>query len=503
MSSQSRAWRCRVCGYIHRGPEPPEVCPVCGVSREQFEPYREGPMAPDRGVKDRWRCVVCKYVHQGASSPGVCPVCGAASDSFEPHAQAAGGPADSGKALKLVVVGAGIAGTAAVESIREASARAEITLVSREPGLPYYRLNLTRYLAGEVRAEDLPIHPEGWYEDRDVRLLRGEEVVSLRPEEHVVELRGGRRLPYDRLLLAAGAHPFLPPFPGASRDGVTALRTVAHADQILEAAGSGAKCVCIGGGILGLETAAALAGRGVDVTLLEGHGWLLPRQLNQRAGEVLAEHVVARGIKLRSHCRTREIVGDERVRGVLLEDGETIPADLVVIATGIRPNSYLARLAGLAVDRGVVVDDTLETSHPNVFAAGDVAEHRGVVYGIWGPSQHQGSIAGLNMVGIRTEFGGIPRSNTLKVLGVDLFSIGRISAEDGSFDVIDHERDGRYWRFVFHDSHLVGAILLGDTTLTARVKTAIERREDFSGELQKGPNGEQLAGYLTAGSERG
>ena len=346
------------------------------------------------------------------------------------------------------------------------------------------------------------MHPESWYEDRGVQLLRGAEVVSLRPAEQVVELRGGRRVPYDRLLLAAGAHPFLPPFPGASREGVTALRTVADADQILDSAGSGAKCVCIGGGILGLETAAALAGRGVDVTFLEGHGWLLPRQLNQRAGEVLAEQVLARGIKLQSQARTREIVGDERVRGVLLEDGEMIPADLVVIATGIRPNSYLARLAGLAVDRGVVVDDTLETSHPNVFAAGDVAEHRGVIYGIWGPSQHQGSIAGLNMVGIRTEFGGIPRSNTLKVLGVDLFSIGRITAEDGSFDAIDHERDGRYSRFVFHDNHLVGAILLGDTTLTARVKSAIERREDFSGELRKGPNGEQFAAYLTAGSER-
>lgn len=501
MASQTDAWRCRVCGYIHRGPEPPEVCPVCGASREEFEPYGEGPKAPDHAAKDRWRCVVCKVVHRGEAPPQVCPVCGAATESFEPLDQASGESADSGKALRLVVVGAGIAGTAAVESIREASARAEITLVSREPELPYYRLNLTRYLAGEVKAEDLPIHPEDWYEDRDVRLLRGAEVVALRPDEQVVELGDGRRLRFDRLLLAAGAHPFLPPFSGASREGVTALRTAPQADRILEAAGRGARCVCIGGGILGLETAAALAGRGVDVTLLEGHGWLLPRQLNQRAGEVLAEQVVARGITLRSHARTREIVGDHRVVGVLLEDGETIPADLVVIATGIRPNSYLARRAGLAVDRGVVVDDALETSRPNVFAAGDVAEHRGVIYGIWGPSQHQGSIAGRNMVGIRTEFGGIPRSNALKVLGVDLFSIGQVAAEDGSFDAIDHQRDGRYRRFVFHDSHLVGAILLGDASLTARVKSAIERREDFSDVLRSRPDGGQFAAHL--GGDRG
>jgi len=253
---------------------------------------------------------------------------------------------------------------------------------------------------------------------------------------------------------------------------------------------------------LGLEAAAALAGRGVDVTLLEAHGWLLPRQLNQRAGEVLAEQVVARGITLRSRARTREIVGHPRVGGVRLEDGETIPADLVIVATGIRPNSYLARRAGLAVDRGVVVDDTLATSRPHVFAAGDVAEHRGVVYGIWGPSQHQGSIAGLNMVGVRTEFGGIPRSNALKVLGVDLYSIGQVAAEDGSFHPIDHERDGRYGRFVFHDNRLVGAILLGDTSLTARVKSAIEGREDFSALLRKHPDGGQLVDHLAADGKR-
>ena len=232
MTGQTDAWRCRVCGYIHRGPEPPEVCPVCGVSREEFEPYGGTPETPDRGAADRWRCVVCKYVHHGDAPPDVCPVCGAASDSFEPLDQAPGESADSGKALRLVVVGAGIAGTSAVESMREASARAEITLVSREPELPYYRLNLTRYLAGEVEAEDLPIHSERWFEQRDVRLLRGAEVVALRPDEQVVELDDGRRLRFDRLLLAAGAHPFVPPFPGASREGVTALRSVRQADRI-------------------------------------------------------------------------------------------------------------------------------------------------------------------------------------------------------------------------------------------------------------------------------
>ena len=157
----------------------------------------------------------------------------------------------------------------------------------------------------------------------------------------------------------------------------------------------------------------------------------------------------------------------------------------MVIATGIRSNSHLARRAGLEVNQGVVVDNLLATSHPDVFAAGDVAEHHGQVYGIWGPSQYQGSIAGMNMAGGCVEFGGIPRSNTLKVLGLDLFSIGQINPEDASFRAFDHEADGRYFRFVFRDNRLVGAVLLGDTKLTAAVKKAVESGADFSELLAK------------------
>ncbi|MGA2068178.1 MAG: FAD-dependent oxidoreductase [Thermoguttaceae bacterium] len=394
------------------------------------------------------------------------------------------------KTVRAVVVGAGIAGITAVESLRAASPTAEITVVSKEPELPYYRLNLTRYLAGEIGEEDLPIHPASWYEEQRVRLLLGAEASAIHLEDHAVELHGGEKLPFDKLLLAAGAHPFIPPLAGADREGVTSLRTVEDARQILAACRAGAKCVCIGGGLLGLETAGGLARQGADVTLLEGYGWLLPRQLNQRAGEILNQYVVGTGIKLRTKAITREIVGGapacgSRVRGALLEDGSIVPAELVVIATGIRSNSHLARRAGLEVNQGVVVDNLLATSQPDVFAAGDVAEHHGQVYGIWGPSQYQGSIAAMNMAGGCVAFGGIPRSNTLKVLGLELFSIGQINPEDASCRTFDHEADGCYFRFVFRDNRLVGAVLLGDTKLTAAVKKAVERGADFSKLLAK------------------
>ncbi len=360
-----------------------------------------------------------------------------------------------------------------------------LKLISKESELPYYRLNLTRYLAGEIDEDALPIHPESWYREQNVRLALGLEVSSIGLESMSLDLCGGERETFEKLVLTVGAHPFLPPFPGAYREGVTSLRSLEHAKDILSFPLAGSKCVCIGGGLLGLETAGALARQGAEVTLLEGHGWLMPRQLSERAGELVAEHVSDSGIKLLTKARTAEILGDERAQAVLLEDGSTLQANLVVIATGIRPNSYLARQAGLEVNQGVVVDNHLISSNPNVLAAGDVAEHRGTVYGIWGPSQYQGNIAGMNAVGLNAEFGGIPRSNTLKVLGLDLFSVGQIEPEDASFELAEQESDGKYVRFVFRDNRLVGAILLGDTALSADVKKAVERKNDFSDLIRK------------------
>jgi nitrite reductase (NADH) large subunit len=483
-----KAWKCGVCGYVHRQAEPPEWCPVCGSVREEFRQYVGEALSGGKSEAERWRCLNCTYLHAGSKPPTVCPVCSSPADRFEPLGEATEPLHAAEQKTKVAVVGGGIAGVSAVESLRATCQDAEITLISKEPDLPYYRLNLTRYLAGEIEEDSLPIHPESWYEERNVRLALGSEVSSIGLEDMTLDLCGGEKHPFEKLVLTVGAHPFLPPLPGANREGVTSLRSLDHAKHILSFPLSGAKCVCIGGGLLGLETAGALARRGAEVTMLEGHGWLLPRQLSQKAGEKLRQYVADAGIKLRTRARTAEVLGDERVQAVLLEDGDTLQANLVVIATGIRPNSYLARLAGLEVNQGVVVDNHLLSSHPSVLAAGDVAEHRGTVYGIWGASQYQGSIAGMNAVGLDTEFGGIPRSNTLKVLGLDLFSIGRIEPEDASFEIIEDDRNGGYFRFVFRDSRLVGSILLGDAALASAVKRVVEEKADFSDILGKRPS---------------
>ena len=495
----SKAWRCTVCGYVHRGADAPDWCPVCGAAKADFEAYVEQAAPAAAPAVARWRCLNCSYIHPGAEAPEECPVCGAPKDRFEPIAEEVSAGAAAGQPGQVVIVGAGIAGISAAEAVRRTAPDAAITLISRESHAPYYRLNLTRYLAGEIAEDQLPIHPASWYEENRIELISGAEVASMDPAACSVSLRDGRDVRYEKLVLTVGAHPFIPPFAGVHREGVSSLRSVEDAGAILDYLQPGMECVCIGGGLLGMETAGALAQRGAKVTLLEGHGWPMPRQLNRAAGRLLSEHLGEMGIALRIEARTKELVGDERVAGVLLEDDTTEPADLVVIATGVRPNSYLARRAGLEVNRGVVVDNHLVSSDPNVLAAGDVAEHHGNVYGAWGASQFQGNIAGMNAGGLAAEFGGLPRSNTLKVLGLDLLSIGQFEPEDGSFDVIENDADGKYFRLVFHEGRLVGAILLGDASAGAALKQAIESGRDFSAMIQqRAAVGEVLENMHTA-----
>jgi nitrite reductase (NADH) large subunit len=423
-------------------------------------------------------------------------VCGAPKERFQPLAVAGEGATASAAKTRVVVVGAGIAGISAMESLRSACPDAKIALVSKEEVLPYFRLNLTRYLAGEVQKDELPLHDPDWYEAQRIEVHLGAEITGLDVEDKTIALRDGRSLPFEKLILTIGSHPFIPPFPGAQRDGVASFRTLDDAERLLEAAKTGMKCICIGGGILGLETAGALARQGVDVTLLESHDWLMPRQLNPEAGARLKAFAEGVGIRILEQSRTAEIVGDERAAGVRLEDGTLIDGDLVVITAGVRPNSHIARRAGLEVNKGLVVNNHLQSSHPDVFAAGDVAEHHGVLYGNWSASQYQGGIAGMNAVGQSVEFGGIPRSNMLKVLGLNMLSMGRFMPEDGSDVVIEEEKNGAYLRFVFHDGCMVGSVLLGDTSISAPLKKAMEGGTDFSGLLARKPTAAEVAAHL-------
>lgn len=487
-------WCCSVCGYLHLGDAPPDCCPVCGATADLFEPSIP-PQAPVKSAPVRWRCINCDYIHEGAAPPGCCPICGVGPDQFEPVAEQKRDNVNQAMTGAIVIIGGGIAGLSAAEAARNAAPEAAITLICQEHDLPYYRLNLTRYLAGEITASDLPVHLESWYAEQRITILNGVEVTAIERSSRMVSLSGHNPLHYDKLILAMGAHPSVPPIPGASRRNVLTLRTCRDAESILLLSTAAARCVIIGGGVLGLEAAAALARRKVQVTLVEGFDWLLPRQLNQAAGERLAEEALALGITLICGARIKELAGEEQVRSVILESGEVIPADLVIIATGVRSNTYLARMAKLDVNYGVVVDQHLRTSDPDIYAAGDLAEHQGMVYGTWAPSQFQGTIAGMNAAGSDTVFAGIPRSNSLKVLGCDLFSIGMIHPEDASYLAYESAGD-HYQQFIFRDSRLVGAILLGDTSIAPTLKKLIESNSSCADLLTESRNIEELLSGL-------
>jgi nitrite reductase (NADH) large subunit len=472
-----RTWKCEVCGYIHQGGEPPEQCPVCGVGRELFAAFEVA--APARAPKPSataWRCSVCDHVAHGTAPPERCPICGAEASRFEPTADEPTPPPVEPDVGRVIIVGGGIAALTAAEHARAADPNVHLTMISREAHLPYFRLNLTRYLAGEIGEERLQLQQAAWYEQQGIALLQDEVTEIDRVRQEVRLRKDGRVLPYDRLVLASGAHAFVPPIPGASREGVLPLRSLDDARAIIERVGRGGEAVCVGGGLLGLEVAGALRKRGLRVTVLEGFPSLLPRQLAEPAGRLLAEHVEGLDIRVRCGVKVEEILGDEMVKGVRLAGGEVLPADLLVLSAGVRPNSYLARQSGLEVKNGVIVDDRLFTSDPAILAAGDVAEHRGVLYGIWPAAYAQGVVAGANAVGGQIEFAGLAPSTRLKVLAVDLFSIGQIHPVDASQPVYEQLEGKTYLRLVCADGRLIGANLYGDTRLAGAIKEAVESR---------------------------
>ena len=384
---------------------------------------------------------------------------------------------------RYIIIGGGIAGVSAAEAVHALQPDSDITLISEEQTLPYFRMSLTRYLAGEVEREKLILHDQQWYLQNHITILLNTHVEAIETESKQISLADGQKLPFDKLILASGAHPNMPPFPGRELKGVQTLRTLEDADLIMDVARKQARVACIGGGLLGLEVAGAVARQGAQVTVLEGLDWLLPRQLDAQASAILKEKIENLGIKVIVPAMTKAMHGDGRVESVELGDGQVIPADLVLISTGVSANLELAKSAGLAVNRGVLVNEHMVTSNPDILAAGDLTEFQGRSYGLWIPAKNQGTIAGQNAAGKEASFLGDPPSTRLKVLGVDVFSIGQFSPSQDGDRLVAESKDGGYKSFLFRDGKMIGSILLGDASVANKVKAAIEGKRDFSAVL--------------------
>ncbi len=381
-----------------------------------------------------------------------------------------------------VIIGGGIAGVSAAEAIREVDSTGKIILICNEPELPYYRMNLTRYLAGDVNVSSLPLHPDAWYQKHAVELMLNTNVDSIDPASKEVRLAGNGTLSYDKLILANGAQPFMPGFPGKDLKGVWTVRTLRDADNILYCCVPPIEVVCIGGGLLGLENAGALAKRGADVTVIETFDWLLPRQLPKVGGKQLEKLILKMGIKVVTGGKVKELRGKDAVRAVAFEDDTELPADLVLVTTGVVSDTKLAKEAGLKVNKGVVVDEHMRTSVPDIFAAGDNSECNGKLYGLWMPAKTQGTVAGHNAAGKDDVFPELPPSAKLKVLGIDLFSVGQIAPVDPE-DVLIYEAKGDgFTGFVLREGKLIGASLMGDVSLADAAKQAVNTGKMFSTE---------------------
>jgi nitrite reductase (NADH) large subunit len=408
---------------------------------------------------------------------------------------------------RLVVVGNGMAGMRAVEELLARSPdRYDITVIGAEPHPNYNRILLSSVLAGDKNIAEIVINPFDWYDENNIRLVAGDPATAIDRSAGTVTLASGETVAYDKLLLATGSKPLAPPIPGLGLPGVHAFRDIADVEAMVSASGAHRRAVVIGGGLLGLEAAWGLKRRGMSVAVVHLMPTLMERQLDVAAGELLRRELDARGIAFFTNGQTEEILGIDRAEGVILADGREIPADLVVLAIGIRPIIDLSRAAGLDVNRGILVGDDMRTSAPGIYAVGECIEHNGQVFGLVAPIWEQAKVCGARLAGDdEAVYVPPPVFTSLKITGIDVFSAGALSVADEHDDEITlHDaKRGIYKKVVLRDDRIVGCVLYGsvaDGPWYVQLMRAKKEVSAFRDQLVFGRAFAEAASGLTAGA---
>ena len=369
--------------------------------------------------------------------------------------------------MKLVLVGNGLAGMRCLEDLLDmAPDRYEVTVIGEEPWGNYNRIMLSPVLSGDKTIDDIMLHPHAWYSDKGIRFIAGDPAVRIdRPRKQVYTDKG-EVVDYDRLILATGSKPFIPPIAGADLKGVISFRDIYDINTMLDYCKTKKNAVVIGGGLLGLEAAYGLKQRGMNVTVLHLMDRIMERQLDSKASQMLRHSIEQKGISIITEANTEALVGvDGHVTQIRLKDGTVLAADLVVFAVGIRPNMALAQSAGLRCNRGVLVNDTMQTFDPSIYAVGECIEHRSQTFGLVEPLWGQAFICASHLA----EHGSLtfkaPTVPTqLKVSGCDVFSAGNFEPKDDFEDIIlNDEKRQIYKRIIIQKDKVVGAVLFGDT----------------------------------------
>lgn len=389
------------------------------------------------------------------------------------------------KKEKLVVIGNGMAGMRCVEELLKRDAlRYQITVFGAEPHTNYDRIMLSSVLAGEKKIDQIVINSLRWYGENEIRLFAGDGVAAIDRAAKTVTSESGRVEAYDKLLIATGSRPIVPPIPGLQLPGICAFRDIADIEQMIEAAGEHKRAIVIGGGLLGLEAANGLLKRGMSVAVVHLMETLMERQLDAVAGGLLQRELDGRGLNFFMNGQTEEIFGDDRVRGVRLADGREVPGDLVVMAIGIRPNVDLAKACDLEINRGIIVDDTMRTSDPDIFAVGECVEHRGKTYGLVAPLYEMAKVCADHLAkddASQSGYAGSVLSTKLKVTGVDLFSAGNFIPGEDCSDLTFHDSARQvYKKLVLRDGRLEGVVLYGDVADSGWYFELLRKREDVT-----------------------
>lgn len=433
-SSRPRLVKCLICGDVF--PEGTERCPVCGVGPEHFVPVEPAEVGYQRNTKQTY-----------------------------------------------VVLGGGCAAVSAAQAIRERDSTATILLVSEEPVLPYNRPMLTKTMLADLDPASIAIRDKAWYQEQNIVTMLSRRAEAIDTEKKTVTLSDGMKLNYDKCIYALGARCFIPPIPGIEQEQVVAIRDISDVKKLQRLLAQAKRAVVIGGGVLGLEAAWELKRARCEVVILEAAPRLMSRQIDEAGSKLLCEIIQEAGIDVRCGVQIQEIQGRERLTGVLLASGESVPADLVVVSAGVRANTAVAEASGIAVKRAVIVDEHMRTSAPEVFACGDCAQFEEINYAIWPEAQQQGQVAGAAATGDELPYKTISAGISFQGMHSALFAAGDVGSdpqtEYKTVEISDPVRK-QYQKCYFINNRLSGAILIGDIRKAAEIDAAIQEKRRFS-----------------------
>lgn len=421
-----------------------------------------------------WKCIVCGEEFESEKAPEVCPACGATKEQFV-EVKKEEVEFKQSKKEKYLIIGNGAAGYYAADSIRKRNAEADINMVSSEKVLTYYKPQLSDYISKDIADKRFFVAPEDYYAKNNIKVTLGVRVEKINKDKNTVSLDNGTELSYDKLILATGASNFLPPIKGYEKKGVYVLRDLEDGKKIKEEMKHAKNAVVVGGGLLGLEAAWEMKNAGMNVSVVELVPNLLSLQLDKEGSELFEKTVAEAGINILTGECAGEVLGEGSVNGLKLKSGKTIEADLVLFSVGIRPNVCLAKESGIEVNKGIIVNEKMQTNIENIYACGDNVELNGRIYGNWPAATEMGKVAGANAVGDEAEFKDFVNSIVFNAINSHIFSVGEVKLESG-VEVLSSANPEKkiYKKLFFKDKKLVGGILMGDTKKSIKLLKSIQ-----------------------------